>query len=90
MRICDVCKKGAVIQKSGAHQYGGGWAMRATKKRKVWDVNLHSAKVTYGGVRRTMRLCTKCLRRVKLDMAGLLKSKKPYIPEASPQVAATV
>lgn len=92
MRICDVCKKGAVIQKSGAHQYGGGWAMRATKKRKVWDVNLHSAKVTYKGVRCTMRLCTKCLRRVKLDMLGLAKSKKPYIPEAAPieipQVAA--
>ncbi len=90
MRICDVCKKGAVIQKSGAHQYGGGWAMRATKKRKVWDVNLHSAKVTYKGVRRTMRLCTKCLRRVKLDMADLLKSKKPYIPEAVTKVVAAV
>lgn len=54
-----------MIQKSGAHQYGGGWAMRATKKRRVWLPNLHSAKVTYNGVRRTMRLCTKCLRRVK-------------------------
>jgi ribosomal protein L28 len=65
MRSCDVCKKGTVIQKSGAHQYGGGWAMRATKKRKTWQVNLHSVKVTYKGVRQTMRLCTKCLRRVK-------------------------
>ena len=65
MRSCQICSKGSLIQKSGAHQYGGGWAMRATKKRAVWQVNLHSVKVTYLGVRRTMRLCTKCLRRVK-------------------------
>lgn len=68
MRDCDVCHKKSMIQKSGAHQYGGGWAMRATKKRVVMMVNLHSAKVTYKGVRKTMRLCSKCLRRVKAAM----------------------
>jgi len=76
MRVCEICKKGSMIQKSGAHQYGGGWAMRATKKRAVWQVNLHSVKVTYKGVRRTMRLCTKCLRKVKAEMAKLQKAKK--------------
>ena len=69
MRKCQVCKKGSLIQVSGAHQYGGGWAMRATKKRAIWMVNLHSAKVTYQGVRQTMRLCSKCLRRVKAAMS---------------------
>lgn len=49
--------------------------MRATKKRKVWQVNLHSAKVTYGGVRQTMRLCTKCLRRVKEGMEKVVKKE---------------
>lgn len=68
MRVCDICKRGSMIQKSGAHQYGGGWAMRATKKRKVWEINLHTAKVIYGGRHQTMRLCTKCLRRVKEEM----------------------
>ena len=68
MRRCEVCGKGSMIQMSGAHQYGGGWAMRATKKRHVWMVNLHSAKVVYMGVHRTMRLCSKCLRRVKAEM----------------------
>lgn len=76
MRSCEICGKSALIQKSGAHQYGGGWAMRATKKRAVWGVNLHSAKVTYNGVRKTMRLCTKCLRRVKDAMKKKLDSKK--------------
>lgn len=75
MRVCDICGKGTLIGKSGAHQYGGGWAMRATKKRAVWKVNLHSVKVMYQGVRRTMRLCTKCLRRVKRETER--GSKKP-------------
>lgn len=74
MRICDICKKKSMIQQSGAHQYGGGWAMRATKKRAVWRPNLHSAKVTYQGIRQTMRLCTKCLRRIKAQMV----EKKPF------------
>src|SRR3989338_3927081 len=73
MRVCEVCGKKSLIQESGAHQYGGGWAMRATKKRFEKLVNFHSAKVTYRGVRKTMRLCTKCLRRVKAsDPEGTL------------------
>jgi len=87
MRVCDICQKKSLIQKSGAHQYGGGWAMRATKKRAVWQVNLHSAKVTYNGVRRTMRLCTKCLRRVKEEM-NKTKSKLNK-EEASPEIQTT-
>ncbi|KKR87941.1 MAG: 50S ribosomal protein L28 [Candidatus Curtissbacteria bacterium GW2011_GWA1_41_11] len=76
MRSCEICGKKSLIQKSGAHQYGGGWAMRATKKRFERRVNLHSAKVTYLGVRKTMRLCTKCLRRVKSEMKKLVEGKK--------------
>ena len=90
MRICDICKKGSLIQKSGAHQYGGGWAMRATKKRKVWQVNLHSVKVTIDGVRKTMRLCTKCLRRVKeamkMDEAKRAQSAKAKEVLRTPQI----
>lgn len=81
-----------MIQKSGAHQYGGGWAMRATKKRRVWEPNLHSVKVTYGGRRQTMRLCTKCLRRVKRAMVvkkmegKSLPNKFPSQTPITPQV----
>jgi len=76
-----------MIQKSGAHQYGGGWAMRATKKRKVWKVNLHSAKVTYRGVRRTMRLCTKCLRKVKVEMGAKVKEVASVEIKKAPKIA---
>ncbi len=90
MRNCDLCKKGTVIQKSGAHQYGGGWAMRATKKRKVWHVNLHNAKVTFEGVRRTMRLCTKCLKLVKSVVKIPAKNKIPQKKSSRVAVAAAV
>ncbi len=89
MRVCDKCLRGTMIQKSGAHQYGGGWAMRATKKRKTWNINLHSAQVTYKGVRRTMRLCTKCLRQVKADMAKIVKTTKE-VTTPEPQPVASV
>lgn len=87
MRACEICGKRSMIQKSGAHQYGGAWAMRATKKRRVWMPNLHAVKVTYHGVRKTMRLCAKCLRRIK----ALMKTKqtKKESPEVSPLVPQT-
>lgn len=86
MRACDVCGKKSLIQKSGAHQYGGGWAMRAKKTRFEKEVNLHSAKVTYMGVRKTMRLCTKCLRRVKTEMLAKTKKAAEKVTPSEPQV----
>jgi len=73
MKQCDVCNKKSQVQKSGAHNYGGGWAYRAHKTRWVGEPNLHSQRVTYMGVRKTMRLCTKCLRRVKAEMGKVVK-----------------
>ncbi len=104
MRVCQICHKGSLIQKSGAHQYGGGWAMRATKKRAVWQVNLHSAKVTYNpkmglrsssgtaglkGVRQTMRLCTRCLRRVKGQMQKAQEMRQKKMESVTNPVPAT-
>ena len=93
MRACEICGKKSMIQKSGAHQYGGAWAMRATKKRTVWMPNLHSVKVTYKGVRRTMRLCSKCLRRVKAEMKRTYEKKqekvgRTKVEESTPIAAA--
>lgn len=73
MRQCDICGRKSQIQKSGAHNYGGGWAYRAQKTRWVGEVNLHSQKVVYNKVTKTMRLCTKCLRRVKAEMEKTVK-----------------
>ena len=81
VKVCQICNKGSMIQKSGAHQYGGGWAMRATKKRVVWEPNLHKARVVYEGRPQTMRLCSKCLRMVKGKMKASAPEKKAEVKE---------
>lgn len=86
MRQCDICHKKSQIQKSGAHNYGGGWAYRAHKTRWVGAVNLHSQKVIYNNVKKTMRLCTKCLRRVKTQM-GKKVLQVPEVAKVEPQIA---
>ncbi|MBI2012611.1 50S ribosomal protein L28 [Candidatus Curtissbacteria bacterium] len=83
MRACQICGKKSLIQKSGAHNYGGGWAYRAQKTRFVSEVNLHATRVTYQGVRKTMRLCTKCLRVVKAEMAKNPVKKYVKAPEVT-------
>lgn len=59
--------------------------MRATKKRQIWMPNLHEVKVTLRGVRRTRRLCTKCLRRVKaaMNLETIKKSNKENTPQVT-------
>lgn len=77
---CDICGKGRTIGKSGAHKYGGKWAMRASKKRRVWKPNLQS--FTVNG--KKMKLCTRCIKRIKFDLkkqAEAKKSQEVKIPE---------
>jgi len=69
MRVCANCGKGTVIGKSGVHRYGGGWARRAQKTKRLWKPNLHHAKLTIDGKTKTVWLCTKCLRRAKKEAA---------------------
>ena len=72
---CDLCDKNRRIGKSGAHKYGGKWAMRAQKKTKIWKPNIQ--QFTVNG--KKMKLCTKCIKRVKFELKKkeLLKSQKP-------------
>lgn len=74
MKACQNCGKGVVIGKSGVHQYGGKWARRGPKTRRIWRANLHSARIKVGSNFKTVILCTKCLRAAKKQM-------KPKLPE---------
>lgn len=65
MKLCQNCGKGVAIGKSGVHQYGGGWARRGPKTKRVWKANLHRAMVKVNGNFHSMILCTKCLRKFK-------------------------
>lgn len=70
---CSYCGKGIQYGESHTHGRGvagGRWKKRAPHTRKVFKPNLHMASVEVNGKMIKMRLCTKCLR----------KLRKPYVP----------
>jgi len=80
-RRCDICSKGRTIGKSGAHKYGGKWAKRAQKKTKIWRPNLQN--YTLDG--KKMKLCTRCIKRIKFELrkkgAETKKKEEVKIPQ---------
>lgn len=83
MAVCQICGKKATTQKSGAHRYGGGWSMRAPKKRRVWKANLQKAKVLVDGVYKKVTICAKCLKKAKKEnkvYSYLPKEEKFSVP----------
>ena len=61
MGACDRCAKGVQVGMNVSHSHV------RTKKRS--HPNLHSLKIKEGGISRRLRLCTKCLRIVKKQIA---------------------
>ena len=57
MYACDRCGKGALVGMKVSHSH------HRTKKRSY--PNLHRTTLVLGGQRRSMKLCTKCLRTLK-------------------------
>ncbi len=55
------------------------------RTRKIFKPNLHSARVFLNGTARRVKLCTKCLRSVKAEMAGVKKVVK--VASEAPVVA---
>jgi len=80
---CDICGKGKTIGKSGAHKYGGKWAMRAVKKTKIWRPNLQN--YTVNG--KKMKLCTRCIKRVKFEQKKKETLKAEKTAEVKPVAA---
>lgn len=66
MKTCELCGRGTAVGVDGTHNYGGGWARRATRTRKVWKVNLRTAKIlTDDGAGRRIKICMKCYKGLK-------------------------
>lgn len=51
---CFNCGKGVM--------YGHNVSHAKNRTRRIFKPNLHNARVKVGGVTKTMKLCTKCLR----------------------------
>lgn len=55
---------------------GGRWKKRAPKTARIYKANLVRLSIVENGKVKRVRLCTKCLKRVKKDMA---EGKKPFL-----------
>ena len=81
--VCFHCGKGIIMGRQHTHHRGvagGRWKKRAPKTAKAFAPNLQKVKIMIGGVMKQVKLCTKCIKRVKKDIAD---GKKPFMRFAS-------
>lgn len=69
---CDICGKRRVIGRKVSHS--------GVKTRRIFKPNIHTAWVIKNGRRIRMRLCTKCLRRIRKE-----QKEKPAPKSVSPR-----
>lgn len=78
---CEFCNKKVTIGRQHTHHpgvAGGRWKKRAPKTQKIIKPNLHVTHIVVDGMRKKVKLCTKCLRRAK---SSLMKKTKPNLKE---------
>ena len=66
--ICDICKKGKVVGRSQKHRRGVAgkrWKKKAPSTPRLFMPNLQAATVIVNGKKEKMKLCAKCLKRIK-------------------------
>lgn len=66
--MCDYCERGVQYGETSLHHRGvagAQWKKRAHKTRKVFKPNLHVAHMLVEGMKIKVKLCTKCLRKLK-------------------------
>lgn len=95
MNTCYHCGKGILYGRSHTHHRGvagGRWKKRAVKTQRLFKPNLQKVEILEKGKTMNVKLCTKCLKRVKKDTVD---GVKPFIhvvhyaprQEATPAVA---
>jgi large subunit ribosomal protein L28 len=70
-KICENCRKGSM--------YGHEVSHAKNRSKRLFEPNLHTAKVMFEGRMKRVKLCTKCLRKMKKE---LVKTTAPKV-EAS-------
>lgn len=81
---CYHCGKSIVFGRSHTHHRGvagGRWKKRAPKTQRIFHPNLQKIDIEEKGVVMRVRLCTKCIKRVKKDLTDGVKPfvKIPHI-----------
>ena len=84
---CYHCGKVAVWGGSHTHHRGvagGQWKKKAPKTARLFRPNLQPVDIIEEGTVERVRLCTKCLKRIKKDIA---EKKQPFLQLAHYQQA---
>ncbi len=86
MAVCYHCKKGILYGRSHTHHRGvagGRWKKRAPKTQRIFHPNLQRMNIIEEGVEKRIKLCTKCLKRIKKDIKD---GVKPFLQLAQTKV----
>jgi len=68
--ICEKCAKSTVTGRSQQHKRGVAgkrWKKRAQKTPRTFKPNLQKIAVMVAGVKQTMKLCAKCIKRFEKE-----------------------
>ena len=75
---CFHCGKGVMFGRSHTHHRGvagGRWKKRAPKTQRIFKPNLQPVTITEKGSFKRVKLCNKCLKRIKKD---IVDGNKPF------------
>ncbi|OGK25522.1 hypothetical protein A2954_04655 [Candidatus Roizmanbacteria bacterium RIFCSPLOWO2_01_FULL_37_12] len=79
MNRCYNCGKGIIFGRRHTHHRGvagGRWKKRAPKTRRIFRPNLQHFNIIEDEEVKRVRLCTKCLKRIKKDIN---EGKQPFL-----------
>ncbi len=77
--VCYHCGKGVLYGRSHTHHRGvagGRWKKRAPKTRRIFQPNLQRVEILEEGKTKRVKLCAKCIKRVKKDIK---EGEKPFV-----------
>jgi large subunit ribosomal protein L28 len=66
--VCEICDKKTVTGRSQRHKRGVAgkrWRKRAPKTSRLFKPNLQKVSLKINDEKKRMRLCTKCIKRIK-------------------------
>ncbi len=79
MNVCYHCGKGILYGRSHTHHRGvagGRWKKRAPKTQRIFKPNLQRVAIMIQNAKKYVKLCNKCLKRIKKDVGA---GEKPFL-----------
>jgi large subunit ribosomal protein L28 len=67
MAACDLCLKATAFGRHIRHTHGGRWERKAVHKSRTFQPNVAKHRLSLGGQRVRLNLCTRCLRTLSKD-----------------------